>query len=283
MPASDVNGVRISSVEAGTSGEPVVLLHCTAGTSAQWRVLLQHLEDSFRVLAPDRYGCGDTEPWTGCGRLTLADEARLVAALAARFADGPFHLVGHSSGGAVALRLALERPDRLRSLTLIEPVSFHLLRNGDAADQALFAEIDEIAAGIFTALASGDYWSGLERFINYWCGAGTWARLTPDRRIVLMRGINKIALDFSATINELTPLVAYRRVSVPTLILAGERSPRTTRRIANLLAQTIPAARLRTVAGAGHMLPLSHPELVNPTVVEHLHRHGSVVQQPLAA
>jgi pimeloyl-ACP methyl ester carboxylesterase len=61
-----------------------------------------------------------------------------------------------------------------------------------------------------------------------------------------------------------------RRITAPTLLLGGERSPATTRRIAAILARALPDARALIVPGAGHMLPLSHAEVVAEAVAAHL-------------
>ena len=60
--------------------------------------------------------------------------------------DGQVHLVGHSYGGGVALRAAVERPDRIASLTLYEPSAFHLLRAMGARAAGALAEILALAA-----------------------------------------------------------------------------------------------------------------------------------------
>ena len=268
MPTIDVDGATLAYMEAGT-GEPVLALHCTGSSGTQWSALREHLEARFRLIAPDLYGYGGTDPWPGGGPITLADEAALVTALTAGCTE-PVHLVGHSFGGAVALRMVLERPTSVRSLTLIEPVAFHLLRNGDPSDEALFGEIRAVADEVWQAMVSGAYWRGLERFVDYWSGPDTWARTKPEKRRALCGCIGKIALDFRSTTAEPTPLAAHRRIHAPTLILRGERSPPTVRRITELLAATLPAARLQTVAGAGHMLPLTHSEVVNAAIAEHL-------------
>jgi pimeloyl-ACP methyl ester carboxylesterase len=239
------------------------------------------LQDRFHVIAPDLYGYGSSEPWSGCGPFSLAAEAEAIGALLAQ-SPGPVHLVGHSYGGAVALRLALDLPKRLRSLTLIEPVAFHLLRRETEPDRALFQEVQALAAAVSDAVVSGDYWRGMARFVDYWNGPGSWVRLPDERRSALCRGIAKIALDFRAIFAEDTPLAACRRIRVPTLVLRGGRSPTTTRRIAELLADTLPAAHLRAIADAGHMLPLTHRAEVNHAIIEHLTRHA-VPSLPAAA
>src|SRR5215467_11177508 len=119
MPTIDANGARIAYAETGR-GETVVLLHASASSGAQWRSLTEDLQGRWRVLAPDLHGYGQTGPRPESHLPGLGDEAALVDAILGRSAPR-FHLVGHSYGGAVALRLASDRPARLLSLTLIEP------------------------------------------------------------------------------------------------------------------------------------------------------------------
>jgi hypothetical protein len=91
-------------------------------------------------------------------------------------------LVGHSYGGAVALHVAGLRRDLLRSLTLIEPAAFHLLRGTDA--QA-FAEITEVATSVERATASGEYLAGFGRFVDYWNGPEAWAGVPAEKRYAM--------------------------------------------------------------------------------------------------
>ena len=121
MPTIELDQARLAYLEVG-AGETVVLLHSSASSGAQWRSLCAPLAERFTALAPDLYGYGASDPWPGRAAMTLADEVAPLEALLAR-RPGPVHLVGHSYGGAVALRLALRAPT-LRSLTLIEPVAF---------------------------------------------------------------------------------------------------------------------------------------------------------------
>ncbi|MGH6928922.1 MAG: alpha/beta fold hydrolase, partial [Dongiaceae bacterium] len=81
---------------------------------------------------------------------------------------------------------------------------------------------------------------------------------------------------------ESTPRAAYRHIAVPTLVLRGSESPAPTRRIAELVADALPRSRLQTIAGAGHMLPLTHREAVNAAIAEHLVRTNTDRQRPAA-
>ena len=102
----DVDGVSIAVTTAG-AGAPMVLLHCSGSSAAQWRDLGAILARDFHIAAPDFYGCGSTGAWPGRRPIRLADHAHMVAEVV-RAHGYPVHLVGHSFGGAVALRLALD-------------------------------------------------------------------------------------------------------------------------------------------------------------------------------
>ncbi len=268
MRTIEVDDARVAYLDTG-DGEPVVLLHSSASNSGQWRDLGTRIGDRYRVVAPDLYGYGGTDAWSGRGPLALADEARLVAAVTDRI-EGPFHLVGHSYGAAVALRVALESRHRLRTLTLIEPIALHLLRNRGTRERALFSEVAGIAAVVNEAAVSGDYWGGMERFVDYWNGPGTWRGLAAKTQMALARCTAKVLLDFWSTMSERTPLEGYGAIQVPTLVLYGDRTPATTRRVAELLSENIPEAELAMITEAGHMLPLTHAELVGELIAGHL-------------
>lgn len=248
----------------------VLLLHCSASSGRQWDGLAAALADAYRPCAPDLYGYGAARPWSGPGALDLAKEAALAAA-ALPAAAAAIHVVGHSYGGAVALRLAASQPSRVRSLTLIEPVAFHTLREGGRQDRRLLDSVHGLAAAVARGAMTGDYQRAMHRFVDYWSGEGAWARTRPETRQRLSRHAPKVVLDFHAAVNEPTSLDTYRRrFTFPVRILRGERSPAPTRRIAELLSEHIVGASLTTVPGAGHMLPLTHPDQVNAAVIRHI-------------
>src|SRR5688572_31469305 len=161
--------------------EPVVLLHCSGSSGAQWRALVALLGGRHHVVTPDLIGYGAAAPWNGRGAFCLAQEAAPVRSILGQLNE-PVHLVGHSYGGAVALHIARTRPELVKSLTLIEPSAFHLLRGGDTIDVAALGEITAVAADARAALAVGDYAGGFGRFVDYWSGPGSWAAMQQDKR-----------------------------------------------------------------------------------------------------
>ena len=135
---------------------PVIALHCSGGGAAQWRQLADALDSRYELVAPEHYGCESVGPWSGERAFTLADEAVRTIGIIDRL-DCKVHLVGHSYGGGVALRAAVERPNRIASLTLYEPSAFHLLKAMGARGAAALAEIQAIATQVGEAVINGDY------------------------------------------------------------------------------------------------------------------------------
>jgi pimeloyl-ACP methyl ester carboxylesterase len=76
-------------------------------------------------------------------------------------------------------------------------------------------------------------------------------------------------------VHEDAPLAAYSAIDVTTLILCGTQSPKPSRAISRLLADTLPCVKHRTIRNAGHMSPITHPAEVNPVILEHLLINGA--------
>src|SRR5262245_41628107 len=139
-----------------SSGPLVIALHCSGATGQQWQTLTRALGPAFTVTAPDLIGCGDNPHWSGKNPFELIDEARPIVDIVDAW-KGPVHLVGHSYGGGVALRLAVERPARIASLSLYEPTAFHVLRTTGEDGQAALEKIRALAAKIGRHVVAGAY------------------------------------------------------------------------------------------------------------------------------
>jgi pimeloyl-ACP methyl ester carboxylesterase len=244
-------------------GPAVVLLHSSMSSKSQWRALTQRLRDRYRTIAIDLIGYGDAGPAERSSRFGLADEMeRVDALLAARLGKREaYHLVGHSYGGAVALRLALARPQQVSSLTLFEPTAFHLLPR----DEPALIEVRAVAAEIAQSVAQGEDRGATRRFIDFWNGPGSFAQLDAGRREAFAGLLPKTALDFQAIFAEPLRLAQLRALAVPTALLGGRDSPSCVHAVLQALARTLPRAELAWVAG-GHMAPVTDPGRVDPLI-----------------
>lgn len=248
---------------------PVIALHCSGADGSQWRKLPGVLGPRYETFTPSFIGCAEIGPWTGERAFMLADEARAVIGLVDVLAT-PVHLVGHSYGGAVALKVASARPSAIASLTLYEPSAFHLLRQVGERGRGAHAEIEAIASAISAGLVSGAYQAAAAHFVDYWNGAGAWATLRPGVRDALIRWLPKAPLDFRALIEDTTAITSYDRITCAAHIIRGEYARGPSRLIAEILARALPGTTLDVLPGAGHMGPVTHPTEVNACIAGYI-------------
>lgn len=272
-PASSMPGSAVNLPEAVTApyagmrieghGPAIVLLHSSMGSKSQWRTLMEQMRATHRLIAIDLHGYGDS-PMPECPQqFSLADEVRLVQSTLTQVlaADEPYHLVGHSFGGGVALRLAHADPGRVRSLCLYEPTAFHLLDGHHAALQ----EVRAVARATEEAVQVGPRAGATELFIDYWGGSGSFAALPASRQALFASLLDKVPLDFRALINDPHRACDYRRIARPLCLITGHQSPDCVHAIASVLAEALPDCEMPKV-DAGHMAPLTHSALVNPII-----------------
>lgn len=253
---------------AAAQATAVICVHSSASSPRQWDALGQALGSGYRVIAPELIGYGAVPDWSYDRALSLDDEAGRIEPLLEAEPDG-VHLVGHSYGGAVALRLAVRNPKRVRSLVLYEPALFALLREttaDSATARGSVAEITSVRIAIRRSVYSGRAAHAAQVFVDYWSGAGAWAALDARRQAAIAARMRKVDAEFDAVFYNAMPLAAYGRLDVPVLLLAGEQTRRPTRRIADLLAGVLPDVTRHEVRGAGHMGPLTHAAEVNTRV-----------------
>jgi pimeloyl-ACP methyl ester carboxylesterase len=255
------------------SGIPVVCVHSSASSSGQWRALMDRLADRFRVIAVDLYGSGKTAGWPLDQPMQLDDELALLSPVF-QAAGERFHLVGHSFGGAIALKAALVDCKRLISLVLYEPVLFSVLV-ADQPESPAAREILAVRDDTIRLVDEGNLNASAERFIDYWMGDGTWAATPEARRPALAASMRSVKPEWHAAFYEPTPLNAFAAVDVPTLFLTGTKSTASARAVARLVTAVLPRVRVEEIEGAGHMAPLTHPDRVNPLIERFLEeQHG---------
>jgi pimeloyl-ACP methyl ester carboxylesterase len=262
------NGIEISYRDSGT-GAPVIALHGSASSGAQWRSLSGCLEGRFRIITPDLPGSGRSERLPGSQRPSLAAMIRHLSDIF-DLCEEPVHLVGHSFGGALALKAALMMPEQIRSLTLIEPASFHVLKRENTTTKSPFSEVDSVASTMRSFAGEGDAWNAMAHFIDFWNGAGAWQRSSHGLRQHLARLTGSVLEDFASIEAEPDGLAAYSRITCPVLAVMGSQSPAASLRTTELVSEALPDARLVVLANAGHMAPLTDPHVIDPMIAEHL-------------
>ncbi|MCR9126657.1 MAG: alpha/beta hydrolase [Rhodobacteraceae bacterium] len=240
----------------GSGARKVLALHCTLAHSGAWKSLARAMEgDGVAVTAMDMPSHGRSPMWDETG-----DFHDLVTDAAAGLLREPMDVVGHSFGASVALRLAIVHPDMVRSLTLIEPVIFSVaLRDDPGAVDAY----DAVAVDYAAAMEARNYPLAARLFNRAWGDGTKWDDVPERSRRAMTRGIHIVPACGPALIDDskgfLRPGV-LAGLPMPVMLLRGSETMRVIGVVNDGLARRIPGARNRVVPGAGHMVPITHPD-----------------------
>ena len=243
----------------GTGARKVLALHCSLAHGGVWGGLTL---PGCTVVAPDLLGHGGEPLWNGAGDYHGTCTRTVMAVM-----EGPMDVIGHSSGGTVALRLALERPELVRSLVLIEPVLFAAAR---AAGDAAFGVHTAAFAPFDAALAAGDIAGATAFFHGYWSDSA-FASLPAGLQTYMMARINLIPAQLGVMMDDAAGLLAYQRLEslgVPVLLMEGAKSPPVMAAIQGELARRLPQVARVVIDGAGHMAPITHRAQVSAAIAD---------------
>ena len=240
----------------------VVMLHASLSCKSQWDVLARALAPAYDAFGLDLLGYGRQPLPPPAAAFTLDHEARHVEAqLKDIVGNGPYHVVGHSYGALVALRLAQRHPSRVMSLSLYEPVALRLLPDDDPAYDVLRA----VAERVQHHVAAGRNQDAAQAFVDHWNGTGYFVSLPAPTRHAIAKRVAKVMLDFQASMRWPTHASDLRAIVAPTLLLTGTRGHAVTQRIAARIVDALPDCRMRT-CDAGHLGPVAEPSAVNPVI-----------------
>lgn len=265
--------------------EPAVFVHGLGGSALNWTQLMGLLADRLAGRAPDLPGFGDSPP-PDDGDYSVAGHARAVIALLEHDGRDRVHLFGNSLGGAVATVVAAQRPDLVRTLTLIAPALPDLRPGRWRTRAALLAVpgLGSLAARRLQELTPEQRVEGLLDLVF-----ADPAVVSPAaRQLAVEEATRRAALPYSAdalassakglmrswaTRGPESLWAQARRVSAPTLVVYGGQDklvPHAGRRV----TETFPDARVVLLPRSGHVAQMEHPEVVERLVREHLGRTG---------
>ena len=229
-----------------------LLIHCALAQHEALLPLVKALDrDAVLFDMPSHGRSGD---WNGIG-----DYQGLVTEIAAALCDGRTHIIGHSFGATVALRLAVRQPELVGRLSLIEPVYF-----AAAAGTAVFNAHFQAFRPFVEAMEGGDAARAAAFFNGMW-GVAEWDRLSERRKAYLTDRIHLISATADAIEADIGGFITpahLAQLALPVTLIRGERSPEVMSAIHAALVDRLPNAVDHVIGDAGHMLPMTHTEPV---------------------
>ena len=259
MPRSRVGDISIF-YEADGEGEPVVLLHGLGSCGADWAPQLPALVRGYRVVRPDLRGHGrSSKPEASYSVPVMAGD---VSRLLGQLGLGPAHVVGLSMGGMVAFQLALDAPDRVASLTLVNTtpdLSLPTCREQLKLYRRLLGVHVLGMRGLGRVLAHR-LLPGPQRSDSRRIFAARYAKNSKRTYLAVLDGL--VGWSVSDRLEEITR---------PVLVVAAEHdyAPVAEKRA---YAARMPRAELVVLAGARHAVPAEQPAAFNRVLLAFLDR-----------
>ncbi|MFN2221434.1 MAG: alpha/beta fold hydrolase [Candidatus Promineifilaceae bacterium] len=256
MPEIRANGARLYYEEHGGGPETIVFAHSMLFNCRMFDAQVASLKDRYRCLLYDFRGQGQSEVTEdGYDLDTLADDA---AAVIEALGDPPVHFLGFSMGGMVGLRLAIRRPELLRSLMLVDTSA-----DAEGAENKIKAQLlTFLARRIGPRFVTGQvmplFFSkhflkdpARQGKVREWRG-----HFEANDRIGVSRAVRGV-IEREAVIGQLD------KIRMPTLIVMGEEDAATSPEKSRRMQAAIAGSLLVTIPRAGHMTPVEEPEAVN--------------------
>lgn len=249
-----IHGVRWAWIEAGPrDGEPLILLHGFEGSKDNWILMAPLLAQNFRVICPDLPGCGDSMH-APTGDYSIGEQSHRVVQFIDALELGPCHLAGHGMGGFIALTIALDAPDVVAALILLNNTGIDgwsvteaqtAIKNGrQPFDVRTVSDVDALLAVLFHRQPR------LPLPIRGAIVAHFRSR-TEIQRLML----DQIVVDAAKR-----PLNRrLHEISVPVLLIWGESNKLLHISAAQIQHQAIAGSSLVILNRTGHMLMLERP------------------------
>ena len=247
----------------------MLAIHCSLAHSGAWRGIGAALGDMATLHAFDLPCHGKSGDWDGQGVMhdTATDMAlRVLDAIG----QDPIDLIGHSFGATVALRLAIEHPERVRSLSMFEPVYFAPAMADDPQFKQSYVQDTE---DFDAALDANDRIGAARAFNAAWGGQSAWDDIPERTRSYMAERIFFVRHSSPFLIEDCANLLApgrFAAAAMPVLLMQGALSAWAAP-VNAAIARRLPQCTTLSFPGLDHMAPVTQPEAVADAVRAFLH------------
>lgn len=261
----EINGHRIDYQDQG-EGEPIVFVPGSFSAPSAWRGLQNALPTGYRSIATSLCGYGRTNETRSLDDLDIHHLTKVVETVAAKVGQ-PFHLVGHSFGGTVALAAALSNPSNVLSIATFEANPLWLLR--EDADESLFDDTHQMSQAFEEAYNSGET-DAAARIIDFWGQPGAFASMPEGVRDYCRSTTFSNVLDWRTAFRFEASSSDYSKLTMPVLLVRGGLANSAMVHITDRLKACVPNSKSAVIDGAGHFLITSHATECGALLVEFL-------------
>jgi 3-oxoadipate enol-lactonase len=236
------------------AGVPILFIHPAGSTASTWGSATEELARVGRVIAYDRRGYARSE---GEPVRSMPTHTADAAAILEHLATPPAVVVGTSAGAAIAVDLAVRRPDLVQAVIAHE-FPWRFSRHIPSAAQ--IRALAKIGSLILRGRQSDAAEVLLRSAYTYCDGGSAWDDFPEEWRRAGRENASAVLADFRNSIGVYPSAKDLATVDVPVVCTYGARSPDNMARLVRLLAAAIPTARTRQIDEAGHAAPFDATE-----------------------
>lgn len=273
MKVVNLRGIELSYIEKGT-GTPLVLIHGSLNDYRSWKFQIGPFAARYRVVAYSRRNHFPNR-WTEYPASYSVGTERddLVGLIEALGLETPVHLVGSSYGAFIAALVGRDYQKVVRSAVLGEPPILSLLAGDPASSQSYSASEKKFAEMVLIPLRNGDYKAAARGFIDSNMGDGAFDRLPAGTRKMMLQNSRSLAAELPTPERDSFTKEDAKRISAPTLLVEGQRSPPNFQTIISILAQSMPNATVSKIRHSSHVPYSTNPARYNRAVLDFLDAH----------
>ncbi len=264
MGDADRPPVELAHRDEG-QGPLVLLLHGVGGDRLLWNGVAKELSSEFRVIVPDLRGHGRTSAPSGAG-FALDDLLGDVLHLLDEKSAGPVHWVGFSAGAFLALRAALDHPDRVRSLILVSGAAYLDSHSKAVMERWWSTSQEEGAEGLAVRLLKDLYYPD-------WVEAHL--EVVDQMHEEVPRRAYGPAVAWGKALTGLDERNRIPTIRRPTLIVQAMDDQVVDASHGRILRQSIPGSTIRIFAQTGHLIPIERPTELAQAIADHVRRAES--------
>ena len=267
-----IEGVEVAYADEGSANkETILFVHGLGSYAPSWKYTVQELSKTYRCIVVDLAGYGKSSK--GKYPASMAFHSKHLFKLMEKLGIESYHLVGHSMGGQIGLTMALDRPDKIKSLVLIAPAGIETFTEEEAAFLKKVSTPELIAS-----VSDEQYRANLN--MNFYSMDERAEFMYNDRMLIKTDPLfNDYCFVVSEGIKGMLNGPVYDQLSdiqCPSLIIFGQQDQLipnrylhkdlTTELIANRAKEAIPHAEMHMIDKAGHFVHFDQPEKINTLI-----------------
>ncbi len=253
MPVKILNGIKLYYETSG-EGEPLLFIHGLGSSTRDWEAQVPYFSDKFQTVTVDLRGHGQSEKPSSTYSISLfaSDVAALI-----REIGGPVHVVGISMGAMVALQLAVDFPELVKSIIVINSQDEVLMNTRQARQAVMIRKVIPRLMGM------------------KWMGKYLGKKLFPEedqeqlRELIADRWAENSVKDFIKSVNAIAGWSVRKHLNTikcPVLVVASELDY-TPVEAKEIYVKLLPDARLEVIKGARHAISVERPEELNEVML----------------